>query len=59
MACLPLPVPSMKEFSSCFGHAKRIKGLFETYRTVDFVLTVRTLTLKEAVEWGFIKVVVS
>ncbi|KAH8905659.1 carnitinyl-CoA dehydratase [Coniochaeta sp. PMI_546] len=44
--------------SALAGALPRCMVLFGNHRTMDIILTGRVLTLKEAVEWGFVKEVV-
>ncbi|KAI8943993.1 carnitinyl-CoA dehydratase [Xylaria longipes] len=48
----------LRGVSSLAGALPRCMVLFGNHRTMDLVLTGRTLTLKEAVEWGLVKEVV-
>ena len=44
--------------SALAGALPRCMVLFGNHRTMDLVLTGRVMTLKEAVDWGFVKEVV-
>ncbi|KAI0508829.1 carnitinyl-CoA dehydratase [Xylaria bambusicola] len=48
----------LRGVSALAGALPRCMVLFGNHRTMDLVLTGRTLTLKEAVEWGLVKEVV-
>ncbi|KAI0532078.1 carnitinyl-CoA dehydratase [Xylaria digitata] len=49
----------LRSVSALAGALPRCMVLFGNHRTMDLVLTGRTLTLKEAVEWGLVKEVVA
>ncbi|KAF2968985.1 hypothetical protein GQX73_g4584 [Xylaria multiplex] len=49
----------LRGVSALAGALPRCMVLFGNHRTMDLVLTGRTLTLKEAVEWGLVKEVVA
>jgi len=48
----------LRGVSALAGALPRCMVLFGNHRTMDLVLTGRTLTLKEAVEWGLVKEIV-
>ncbi|KAI3319435.1 carnitinyl-CoA dehydratase [Xylariaceae sp. AK1471] len=48
----------LRGVSALAGALPRCMVLFGNHRTMDLILTGRTLTLKEAVEWGLVKEVV-